>query len=265
MAGRRLDEDHVGARLGIGVGALERLVEALDRDRVRAADQRHVALARVERGLDLADHLRLRHQRLVLEVAAALGHRLVLELHRRGARALEAADRALHVEGVAEARVDVDDHGDRRALADGGERVEHLARRGEADVGEAEARVADRRAGEIRRLEPRLLDEHGGKAVIDARGDDDAGLREALLERDHGVAGTSAGGRGAGCGKHASRVEARGVHARAAQAAGSRRASAAKPSGASISCVARSSPAARAAPQAGVASDRNFSSIAARG
>ena len=67
------------------------------------------------RGADLAAHLGRRDQRLAVEMAAALGKVLVLELDRVGAGALELAHGALDVERVAVAGVGVDDQmGSRR-------------------------------------------------------------------------------------------------------------------------------------------------------
>ena len=61
----RLDEQHVGAGLEIGLGALDGRFEALDGDRVGAGDDQRVSsTARVERGLDLADSSRRRDQLL---------------------------------------------------------------------------------------------------------------------------------------------------------------------------------------------------------
>ena len=76
-------------------GALDGALEALDRDRVGARDDQRLArVPRVDRGADLAAHLVRRDQRLAVEVAAALGKVLVLELDRGGAGALELAHRA---------------------------------------------------------------------------------------------------------------------------------------------------------------------------
>ena len=74
--------------------------------------------ARIDRRLDLAGHLLRRDQRLAVEMAAALGKILVLELDRVGAGALEQAHGALHIERVAIAGVGIDDQMGADAVAD---------------------------------------------------------------------------------------------------------------------------------------------------
>ena len=66
-------------------------------------------MARVERRLDLADHFGGRDQHFVVQMAAALREILVLDLDRVGAGALEQADGALDIEGIAIAGVGIDD------------------------------------------------------------------------------------------------------------------------------------------------------------
>ena len=96
-----------------------------------------------------------RDQRLAVEMAAALGKILVLELDRVGAGALELAHRAHHVERVAVAGVGIDDQMRADAVADQRQRLGHLGHGDEADVGPAELGVGDRRAGDIERREAR--------------------------------------------------------------------------------------------------------------
>jgi hypothetical protein len=107
-----LDEQRVDAAGQVGLGPVQRGVQAFDRQRVGARqDQRVGTAARVQRGAQLAAHLGgAGHHGLAVEVAAALGEALVLQLDHRGAGALEAAHRALHVQRIAEAGVGVDDH-----------------------------------------------------------------------------------------------------------------------------------------------------------
>ena len=77
------------------MGAIHRGVEAFDRDGVGARDDQQVGIgARIDRGLDLGDHLGARDHLLALEVAAALGEHLVLDLDRVGAGALQHLDGA---------------------------------------------------------------------------------------------------------------------------------------------------------------------------
>ena len=67
--------------------ALDRRVEAFDRERVGARhDRRSGVGARVDRRLDAVDHLVLRHDLLARPVAAALGADLVFDVHRRRRR-----------------------------------------------------------------------------------------------------------------------------------------------------------------------------------
>jgi hypothetical protein len=83
---RRLDEADIGAGLQVGVHAVDRRLQPLDRARVGARDDHHVGVApRVGRGLDLAHHLGLADDLLALVVAALLRRHLVLEVERRDA------------------------------------------------------------------------------------------------------------------------------------------------------------------------------------
>ena len=177
---RRLDEQHVGAGLAIHRGALDRAVEALDRHRVGARDDQRLArAARIDRGADLAAHLLRRDQRLAVEMAAALGEVLVLELDRGGAGALELADGAMDVQRVAVAGVGVDDQVRGHAVADQRQRLGHLGHGDEPDVRPAEPRVGDGGAGDVERLEAGLRRDQRGERVIDARRHHDGLLGEA--------------------------------------------------------------------------------------
>ena len=115
-AGRPLHEGHVGARLEIGVGAADGLVEAaaVRAARVGAGDQHEVGIDLVPRRgrrAVLADRLLERDDLPARHVAAALGNGLVLEVDARDARLDVFAHRADHVDGVAVAVVGVRDHG----------------------------------------------------------------------------------------------------------------------------------------------------------
>jgi len=69
-----LDERHVGASLQRGVGPRDRLLEAGCRARVGAGDDQEVGIAScIGGGADLRQPVLARHDRLVVEVAAALG------------------------------------------------------------------------------------------------------------------------------------------------------------------------------------------------
>ena len=89
---RRVDEDEVGARLAVGVAAVDRVLEPGHLQRVRARDdQRLVGASRRDGGADLDHHLLGRDHLLALHVAAALRRDLVLDLHRVRADGLELA------------------------------------------------------------------------------------------------------------------------------------------------------------------------------
>ena len=66
---------------------------------------------------------------------------------------LEQLHRALHVERIAEAGVDVDDQGSRRRGRGSAPRFGDLADGDEPDIGPAEARIGDGGAGDVERLE----------------------------------------------------------------------------------------------------------------
>jgi hypothetical protein len=71
--GEGLGEEHIGARVDVGLGALERRVEALAGDRVRTGHNHKAAVsARRHRGLQPVHHLARGHHPLVRPVSAAL-------------------------------------------------------------------------------------------------------------------------------------------------------------------------------------------------
>ena len=109
--------------------------------------------ARIDRRLDLAGHLRRCNKRLVVEMAAALGKVLVLDLDGVGAGAFEEPHRSLDIERIAVAGVGVDDEMARDAVADQRDGIGHFGHADEADVRPAEPRIGDGRAGDIERLE----------------------------------------------------------------------------------------------------------------
>ena len=130
-------------------------------------------MPRIERGLDLADHLLRRDQGLVVEMAATLGEGLILDLDRIRPGALEQAHRARHVEGIAVAGIRIDDEMAADAIADQGNRVGHLAHRNEADVGPPEPGIGNAGSRYIDRGEPCPLGEMGGQSIVDAGRDED--------------------------------------------------------------------------------------------
>jgi hypothetical protein len=126
------------------------------------------------------------HHGLAVQMPAALREALVLELDHRGAGALQAAHRALHVERVAEAGVGIDDDRHGHALGDARQRVLHLGEGGQAHVGAAQPGVGDRRARQVQRLEAGLLGDQRGQRVVDAGGQQRLRLGQPGLERVHG-------------------------------------------------------------------------------
>jgi hypothetical protein len=140
------------------MGALQRRIEPERRTRVGPGDDLEIPVAaRVDRGPDLAEHLRQGHDLLPVEMAAALREDLVLELDPRRAGALQHSDRADHVERVAEARVGVDEERDRDRVGHGRDMVHDLGKRGEPDVGRAEMHVGDAGARDVAGLEAEIL------------------------------------------------------------------------------------------------------------
>ena len=177
---RCLDEQHVGAGLAVTHGARDGRLETLDRDRVGARDDQRLARApRIERRLDLADHLCGRNECLVIEVTAALGKRLVLDLDRVGPGTLEQPHRAFDIECIAVAGVGIDDQAGGNAVADHADNVGDLAHADETDVGTAEPCIGNRCAGDVKRRKTGLLGDERGERIIDAGRDHDGLAYEA--------------------------------------------------------------------------------------
>ena len=172
---RRLDEQHVGA--GLAIERARARWRASKPSTATASVRAMISVsrerARIDRRLDLADHFLRRDQRLVVEMAAALGEVLVLELDGVGAGALEQTHGALDIERIAVAGVGVDDEMRADAVADQRQRLDHLAHADEADVGPAEPRVGDGRAGDVERLEAGLLGDQRRQRIVDAGRDQD--------------------------------------------------------------------------------------------
>ena len=154
LRGRRFDEDHVGAGFEIGRGALEGGLITFDRDRVGARDDDEIRIVqRVLHGVQPLHHLRCRHQRLVVVMAAFLREALVFEVECGDAGALEGAGGALGGERIAVA-------GSASAMNGTAHRLDHLAEppfdlvgREQADVGYA-GRPRDRAAARIDGVKP---------------------------------------------------------------------------------------------------------------
>ena len=169
------------------MGAVDGRVEALDGKRVRARDQ-HQLRVRVAGRPQLLHHLRRRHHRLVVEVAAALRERLVLDVQCGDARRRVRAHGAHDVELVAEPRVGVGDdrHGDGLrdpGRVDGDEALDHLAHPEQSEIGIAEA-AGDAAARGVHRGEARARGEPRRQPVVDARRDNGVAAGEQLSQRD---------------------------------------------------------------------------------
>ena len=162
----RLHEEQVGTRLAIGVGPIERRLEAFHGASVRTRDDQEVpVVASVDRGLHLLDHLREGDHGLALEMSAALGEDLILELDRARAGALVEAKGAVEVQRIAESGVAVRHDRDLHSIANPRHVHRHLGRRGEPHVGRAQMAVRDARARQIDRLEARALDDPGREGM----------------------------------------------------------------------------------------------------
>ena len=142
-------------------------------------------MARLDRGADLGDELGARDHLLAIEVAAALGRHLVLDVDRRHAARLVFAHGARHVELVAVAGVGIGDQRDADRARHDRRVVDHLAHGEQAEVGVA-TRGRSAGAGHVDGLETGLLDQARADAVVGAGGDQHAG---ALQQRFEGGGG----------------------------------------------------------------------------
>jgi hypothetical protein len=116
-------------------------------------------------------------------VSAFLRENLILDLQGGGAGALEEANGALHVERVAEARVDVDDERQRADVADPRGGLGDLGRSQQPDVRHAELRVRDPGSSEVHRLIAEILDDACNKRVGSARHQERPPFRDKLAQR----------------------------------------------------------------------------------
>jgi hypothetical protein len=178
-----LGEQRIDAAGQVGLGALERGVQALDRQRVGARQDQGVGAApRVQRRAQLAAHLGRGHHGLAVQVTTTFGETLVLELDHRRTRTLEGAHRALRVQRVAEAGVGVDDDRHAHTLGDAGQRLFDLGAAHQPHVGAAQQGVGDRRTRQVQRLEAGLRRHQGAERVIDTGRQQRARFRQALLQ-----------------------------------------------------------------------------------
>ncbi|MNS67725.1 hypothetical protein D3C72_1009860 [compost metagenome] len=132
---RRFHEKHVGARLQVTLGARDSRIKPFDGDSVRARNDQRVGVAQcLPRDVDLAAHFLDVDQALVVQVAAALGKRLVFDMESSHARALHDAYRALNIGGPTKARVRVRDDRQPACIHDLFHAVHHFGKAEQANV-----------------------------------------------------------------------------------------------------------------------------------
>src|SRR5690606_36631079 len=149
----RLGEDRVGAGVDERLGAVDGGTEPLDGADVGPGHDEEVRVpAGVDGGPDTAQRRRLVDQLLAVEVAAALGVDLVLDVEAGHPGVLEHLDGAGDVHRLAEAGVGIDDGGQLGHAGDLSAAGGDLAQRGEPDVRLAEVRGEDG-AGDVDAVE----------------------------------------------------------------------------------------------------------------
>ena len=153
LVGHRLGEDQVGAGVDVGLGPVDRVVEAVDGGGVGAGgdDEGRVA-AGGDRGLDPPDRDLAVDDVLAVQVPAALGVDLVLDVQPGHPGVLEQLHGAGGVHRLAEPGVRVDQGGQGGDPGDLLRPPGHLGRGGQPDVRQARGR---RRSPRRRRTRPR--------------------------------------------------------------------------------------------------------------
>jgi hypothetical protein len=173
---RCLDEADVGAGLGIAVGPGDGPVDALNGPGVGAGDHDEggVAPGR-QRRPQLQYHLVGGDDLFAREMAAPLGHDLVLEQDAGRPGLLELGDGASDVVQIAVAGVAVGHHGDRQAQGGAANGPGHLGEREQTDIGQAEQARRRAEAAEEHGLQPAGLDQQGGEHIMSAQAADHPG------------------------------------------------------------------------------------------
>ena len=180
---RGFHEDEVRARLRVAVAALDGVVQAGDRPRVRTRDDDEVGIRPVlGGGADLLGELPHRHHELPRNVAALLGRHLVFHVQPRHPRALVLPHRPHRIERVAVPGIGVRDHRERDRAREVRGVVRHLGEGGEAEIRLPEVGGRGAGAGHVHDREAGRLDEARGKAVIGAGRHDETGRGEQLAE-----------------------------------------------------------------------------------
>ena len=175
-ADRRFDKQHVGAGFAITLAALQRCIDAFDRNRVGARDDHEVLIAsRIARRFNFRHHLRGRNHAFTGEMAATLGPALVFDVHAGDTGFFVVADGAARVNRIAVAGVGIGYHGKFARIDDAACVVDHLGCGQQADVRHAEACDAGAEARHISGFESRQFDEPRGEAVCHTGCDETAG------------------------------------------------------------------------------------------
>ena len=181
----RVDEHHVGAGVGVGAAAHQRLFHAPAGDeRLGARDHHEIRV--LLRGLGRADLAGVLFHRRELALhacveAAALGEDVVLHADRGDAGALVLLDAADHVDRVAVPIVAVGDHGDLRRVVHHLRGVEVLRHREDVRVGDGVAR-GDLEARGPEAFKSSLLADLPGEPVVGADDHDRAGAGHEFAE-----------------------------------------------------------------------------------
>src|SRR5207248_9332672 len=163
------DKADIGAGFQIGVDAVDRGLQTLDRPRIRPGDDDQIGvLPGIGGGADLADHLAEADDLLALVMPAFFGRELVLDVERGDPRLLVFADRADHVDCVAVAGIGIGDDRDADRLDRQPDKADILRQGKQAEIGIAVGpRISASR--QIDRFEPGLLDEPRPQRVIGSR------------------------------------------------------------------------------------------------
>ena len=180
---RRVDEDEVGAGVGVRVAAGDRVVEPGHLERIRPRDDQRLVRASSRDGrAHLDHHLRCRDHLLPLHVPAALGRDLILDLDCVGAGRLELARRQPDARLGAVAGVGVDDDRQVRRGAHAADALDDLGAADEPDVGQAEVVCGERVAAVVERLDAGALRDPRREPVVRAERDESARLRQCESE-----------------------------------------------------------------------------------